>query len=170
MDPVIQHSRDRAIEEAVTLWALVSSQWPLDLRTVQDVVSAMMIETISVFALNARRALEVVPNRTSIRLEQGRWKWEPITKGEVVAELWDALNRIVHAKKLEVGWERLPADSAVIASGAVVVPYVRAETDRRELAFIDPFAMVHAFLYQALPLFDFARSEHFHRNAKGRLQ
>lgn len=169
-DPIIQHSRDRATEEAVTLWALASSQWPLDNRAVQERVNAMMVEAISVFSLNARRALEAIPNRVSIRLEQPRWQWEPITQGEVVAGLWDAMNRIVHARKLEVGWEKLPTGSAVIAGGAVVVPYVRAETDRREFAFIDPFAMAHAFLYKALPLLDFGFSDQFNQSTQGRPQ
>ena len=35
--------------------------------------------------------------------------------------------------------------------GAVVVPYVKAETDRRSEAYIDPFALSHAFLYFVYP-------------------
>jgi len=38
-----------------------------------------------------------------------------------------------------------------MAEGALVVPYVRAATDRKKLAFIDPFALSHAFLYGAYP-------------------
>jgi len=30
------------------------------------------------------------------------------TEGEVAGDLWDSLNRIIHARKLEVGWEELP--------------------------------------------------------------
>ena len=61
------------------------------------------------------------------------------------------MNRIIHAHKLDVGFEELPAEVAVIAEGALVVPYMRAQTDRRKLAFIDPFALAHAFLCDALP-------------------
>jgi hypothetical protein len=39
----------------------------------------------------------------------------------------------------------------VIDGGAIIVPYIRAETDRKELAFIDPFALSHAYLYDVLP-------------------
>jgi hypothetical protein len=34
----------------------------------------------------------------------------------------------------------------------VVIPYIQSETDRRELAFIDPFALAHAYLYEVYPL------------------
>src|SRR5947207_248805 len=59
-----------------------------------------------------------------------------------------ALNHIVHARVLEVGVEPLPADSSVTDGGAVVIPYVLAETDQRKKAYIDPFALAHAFFYQ----------------------
>ncbi len=72
-------------------------------------------------------------------------------RGALIEDLWDSLNRVIHAKKLVVGWERLPDKVSVIANGAVVIPYIQVETDRRALAFIDPFAIAHAFLYQALP-------------------
>ena len=75
-----------------------------------------------------------------------------------MVELWDAMNRIIHARKLDVGWETVPSEVAVIAGGAIVVPYVQAETDRREYTFIDPFAMAHAFLYKALALLEFGRT------------
>jgi len=69
----------------------------------------------------------------------------------VVSDLWDALNRIIHAQKLQVGFEKLPKEMEVIVGGACVVPYIQAETDRRKLAFIDPFALAHAFLYDVFP-------------------
>lgn len=71
-----------------------------------------------------------------------------------MGDLRDSLNRVIHARKLEVGWEELPSDASAIAAGAIVVPYIQAETDRRALAFIDPFAQAHAFLYHALPLLE----------------
>jgi hypothetical protein len=69
----------------------------------------------------------------------------------LVNDLWDALNRIIHAQKLQVGFEQLPTNVSVIDGGSLVVPYVKAATDRKKLAFIDPFALSHAFLYSALP-------------------
>jgi hypothetical protein len=154
METVIRHSRVRATGDAVVLWALSSAQYPLDHRLIQDQVTVMVVEAVSSFSLSARRALEVVLERPSIKLNQPRWNWVPKAKGEVVVNLWDAVRRIIHARKLDVGWEELPKDVSVIPAGAIIIPYVQAETDRRALAFIDPFALAHAFLYQALPLLD----------------
>lgn len=154
MESVVRHSRTRATEEAVILWALASAQYPLDHRVIQEEATVMLVEAISSFALNARRALEGTPDHSCIQLVQARWTWDPKEKGELVPNLWDALNRIIHAKRLEVGWEILPSNASVIAGGAIVIPYVQAETDRRALAFIDPFALAHAFLYKALPALD----------------
>lgn len=103
------------------------------------------------FARNARRTIEILPKSEKSPLAQSRWKWAPTTAGEVVRDFWDALNRVIHAQRLEVGFEELPKQLAVIDGGAVVVPCVQAATDHKELAFIDPFALSHAYLYGAYP-------------------
>ncbi|WP_435106938.1 hypothetical protein [Arhodomonas sp. AD133] len=151
MENITRHSIDRASEEAVNLWSLASSQYPLKNRLIQEYANTTIIEVVSSFALNARRAMEIIPPKVKYPLSAARWKWEPSRKGEKVADLWDALNRIIHARKLYVGFEGLPEDVSVIDGGAIIVPYVQAETDRKELAFIDPFSLSHAFLYGALP-------------------
>jgi hypothetical protein len=61
------------------------------------------------------------------------------------------VSQVIHAQKLEVGFEQLPTSVSVIDGGALVVPYIQAATDRKKLAFIDPFALSHAFLYGAYP-------------------
>ncbi len=152
MEPITRHSVMRASDEAVKLWALSSAQYPRQHGLILDVATASIIETVSAFALNARRALELLPQDKKFQLTQPRWQWAPTNDGEMVLDLWDALNRIIHAQKLDFGFEQLPKAVSVIAEGALVVPYVRAETDRKKLAFIDPFALSHAFLYGALPL------------------
>lgn len=151
MEVIIQHSIDRASEEAVKLWSLASSQYPFENELIQEYTNTTVIEVISSFALNARRAMEALPSQQKYSLNSVRWKWEPTIKGEKVEHLWDALNRIIHARKLYVGFERLPEHVSVIDGGAVVIPYIQAETDRKKLAFIDPFSLSHAFLYGALP-------------------
>lgn len=151
MENITLHSIDRASEEAVSLWSLASSQYPLKNRLIQEYAKTTIIEVLSSFALNARRAMEVLPPKVKYPLNSARWQWEPSSKGEKVADLWDALNRIIHARKLHVGFERLPDSVSVIDGGAIIVPYIQAETDRKELAFIDPFSLSHAFLYGALP-------------------
>ncbi len=69
----------------------------------------------------------------------------------MVSNLRDALNRIIHAQKLVVGFEQLLPQVSVIDGRALVVPYIQAATDRKKLAFIDPFALSDAFLYGGYP-------------------
>ena len=152
MEAIKKHSAARAAEEAVVLWSLASTQFPKNFPSFLEEASACMIEVVSAFALNARRMIESLENRPKFLLSQKRWRWKPTKKGELVSELWDALNRIIHAKKLLIGFEPLPDNISVIDGGAVVIPYIQAETDRRELAFIDPFACAHAYLYEVYPL------------------
>jgi len=151
MEEITKHSVERASEEAVKLWALSSSQYPFQNKLIQEHTNITIIEVVSTFALNARRAMEVLPPKVKFPLSAARWNWEPTKGGEKVAGLWDALNRIIHARKLYVGFEHMPEKESVIEGGAIIVPYIKAETDRKELAFIDPFALSHAFLYGALP-------------------
>ena len=151
MEAVIHHSVNRAADEAVNIWALASAQYPKKHIFILNIVTARIIESLGAFALNARRTLEILPGDEKYQLEQPRWNWEPRNESVVVYDLRDALNRIIHANKLEVGFEDLPKKLAVTTEGSVVVPYIRAETDRKKLAFIDPFALSHAFLYCVYP-------------------
>jgi hypothetical protein len=152
MEVITKHSACRAAEEPVILWSLASTQFPKNNIGFLEETFSCMIEVVSAFALNARRMIESVENKPKFFLSQKRWRWKPTKKGEIVSELRDALNRIIHAKKLVVGFESLPDNISVIDGGAVVIPYIQAETDRRELAFIDPFALAHAYLYEVYPL------------------
>ncbi len=127
-ESIIRHSTGRATEEAVVLWALASAQYPVDHRVIQDRATVILVDSVSSFSLNARRVLEGIPDRHQIQLAQPRWKWVPKTNGELVTSLWDALNRIIHARKLDVGWEALPDSESVIAKGAIVIPYIQAQT------------------------------------------
>lgn len=151
MEEITLHSVQKASEEAVKLWALASAQYPFQNSIIQEETKATVIEVISSFSLNTRRAMEILPPKVKYPLNVARWNWSPTIKGGKVTDLWDALNRIIHAQKLEVGFERLPDSISVIDGGAIIIPYIRAKTDRRKLAFIDPFSMSHAFLYGVLP-------------------
>lgn len=152
MEMVTKHSVDRATDEAVRLWSFASTQYPIqDGVVIQEKLEYMVVESASAFSFNARRAMEVLPRDREFRLCQPRYEWRPTVDGEVVGNLRDALNRIIHSGKMIVGFERLPPESAVMPGGAYVIPYLRAETDRRKLSFIDTFALSHCFLYQVLP-------------------
>lgn len=151
MEAIAQHSITVATDEAVRLWALASTEYPKHHQPLVTALVTNVIEVASTFALNARRAMELLPKGMKFTLDSPRWKWVPSTSEEKVNDLWDATNRIIHARRLLVGLESLPKHLSVITGESVFVPYIQAETDRKELAFIDPFAMSHAFLYGALP-------------------
>jgi len=151
MNAVTQHSLIRATDEAVRLWALTSAQYPSQHQQILDVATASVIEATSAFALHARRAMEILPRSEKFPLVQSRWIWVPTAPGEIVRDLWDALSRIIHAQRLTVGFEKLPPQLSAIGGGAVVVPYIQAATDRKPIAFIDPFALAYAYLYDVYP-------------------
>ncbi len=151
MEIITKHSQKQTIEAATLLWSLASAQYPKRNQLLLNYATARIIQTLDVFALNARRLIENMPKGQAIALNSSRWQWEPSTNKPLVNNLWDALNHISHAKVLKVGFEELPPSVSVIDGGAVVIPYILAKTDRKELAYIDPFAMAHAIFYQALP-------------------
>lgn len=142
---VLGHSRIHALEAAARLWSLCGAQYPMHHELLLETVAASTIETLTVLSVNARRLLE--RDRTKYALTARRWEWERKSTEAVVLDLQDALNRVIHAKDLRVGFEKLPSDIGVIDGGAVVIPYVMIETDRKPLSFVDPFSIAHALLY-----------------------
>ncbi len=148
MEVIVQHSFNRATEEASILWAIASSQYPLQNKLIQLHIVAQTIEIVSAFALNARRVVERLPKTEKFNLSSHRWDWQPTSKMNKVGDFVDALNHIIHAKTLEVGMETLPEKASIIDGGAVCIPYVLASTDRKDKAYIDPFALAHCFYYQ----------------------
>jgi hypothetical protein len=156
MEVITRHSFDRAATCATRLWSLSSTQFPKRNAVILKYASGEMIENISSFALNARRVLEAMPHTLKFRLEASRWQTDPTAGHPVVQDFRDALNRIVHALSLQVGFEQLPTEVSIIDGGTLVIPYVFATTDRKEKSYIDPFSLAHAFFYQLYPEF----SEH----------
>ena len=153
METVTSHSIERATDEAVRLWSLASAQYPIkDGAVIQTRLEYMVIESASAFSFNARRVTEVLPDKEKYQLHQPRYEWRPTGDGEIVESFSYALNRIIHSRKMKVGFEKLPAEVSIISGGAYVVPYIQAKTDQRELAFIDTFALSHCFLHEVLPV------------------
>lgn len=161
MELITRHSLNQATSSASLIWSLASAQYPEHNELLVRTVVAEMIEQLDVFALNGRRVMERLPKLKPVQLTERRWVWSPSTEMSVVSLFRGALNHIIHARVLEVGVERLPDDDSIIDGGAVVIPYVLAETDQRKKAYIDPFALAHAFFYQVLPLVHecFSRTE-----------
>ena len=151
MQRITTHSAQKATDEGVRLWALASAQFTARHGLILEAAEAAIIEVISSFALNARRAMELIHGKEKFELKQPRWNWAPKNGDEIVRELRDALNRIIHAQQLEVRFVQLPESLSVIDGGAAVVPFLHARTDRKATACIDPFALAHVYLYEVLP-------------------
>lgn len=151
MEEIIRHSIEKASDEAVKLWALSCSEYPFQNKMIQEHINIVIIDILSSFALNARRAMEILPSKVEeYPLTAKRWKWEPIGAEEIPYFRW-ALDRIIHAKKLNVGFEYLPDNPSGLDGGALIVPYIEAGTDRKKSAFIDLYALSYTFLYDVLP-------------------
>ena len=122
MEAVTRHSAERATEEAVRLWSFSSAQYPIqDGAVIQARLEYMLVESASTFSFNARRAMEVLHPDREFKLRQPRYEWKPTVEGEVVGNLWDALNRIIHSRKMTVGFVQLPAHMTVMTGGTYVV-------------------------------------------------
>jgi len=142
------HSYEQAKRSATLLWSLSSSQYPLHHPALLDTAAEVVIETATIFAVNLRRVLEVADVPQRLVLDQPRWEWEPTTDAARVGTLREALNRIIHAQQLQVGFVSLPLELSAIEGGAVVIPYLSLATDRHPEALVDLFSMAHAALYK----------------------
>lgn len=125
MERILIHSAERASDEAVRLWALASSQFPKRHTLILGAAETAIIEVISSFALNARRAMETIPVAEKFMLSQPRWTWAPDAGSEIVTDLRDALNRIIHAQKLEIRFVELPPALTVVEGVQLSCPSFR---------------------------------------------
>ena len=149
MEPITRHSMERAREEAVRLWSLASTQFPIQNKDIQESLDYMMIESVSAFSFNARRATEELPYDCKFPLHQRGFVWE--AEGEEVSDFRDALNRTIHSREMEIGYVKLPPKMSVIHGGAYVIPFIKVKTDKRPLALVDIFALSHCYLYEVFP-------------------
>ncbi len=110
MEAIVQHSVDRATDEAIRLWSMANAQYPSTWEPdIRVRLAHMIIERASIFALNARRAMEGLSDKRQFKLNQSWYDWKPIAKGDIVEDFVEALNRIIHARVLKVGYENVRA-------------------------------------------------------------
>ena len=148
---VAKQSALRASEESVRLWALASAEYPIrGGALIQNYSEMAVLNSVTEFAVNGRRAMEAYKLKENFYLKQPRWNWKPTKGHDKVGELREAFNRIVHAQRLDVGFEKLPTKSSCMGGEGIVIPYIMAQTDRKALSFIDLFAMAHAWLFQVM--------------------
>jgi hypothetical protein len=148
---IVRLSLDRASASAVRIWAMASAQYPERHGELCARLQATVVDDVSTFAVNGRRVIEWLGN-TKFQLVQRRWDWGHDNNPDEVSELKQALDRVLHARSLNVALVRLPLDQSVISGGAVVIPFLEIGTDWRTPALVDLFAMAHSFLYDVAPL------------------
>ena len=158
MADINQFALQQAEAAAASLWAFGSAPFPLaNGAIIQSHIEQSVTATAIAFAIHVRRILDNRAIRTTFTLDEPFRHWSPAHGLAKVANLRDALNRIVHATEFEVGFERLPDNTAKILGGAIGVIYLRTKTDHREEALIDVFALASCFFHQVLPALQPAR-------------
>jgi len=153
MSDINQFALQQAEAAAARLWAFGSAPFPLaNGAIIQSHIEQAVTDTAIAFAIHVRRLLDNRAIRTKFTLDEPFWHWSPTRGLTKVMSLRDALNRIVHATAFTVGFERLPEGAAKIEGGAISVLYLQTETDQREEALIDVFALASCFFHQVLPV------------------
>jgi hypothetical protein len=153
MSDINSFALQQATAAAAKLWALGSAPFPYKTSTaavIHSHIDMLVTETAIDFAIHVRRILDNSAIRTKFTLDEQFRAWVEHRLPRVM-DLRDALNRIVHATEFEVGFERLPDNSANIRGGAIGVVYLRTRTDQRDEALIDVFALASCFFHQVLP-------------------
>jgi hypothetical protein len=143
----------KAEAAAANLWAFGTAVFPFaNGAMLQRHVEQEVTDTAIAFAVHVRRILDNRNIHMQFALDDPYWQWAPAQNMTKVAVLRDALNRIVHATKFTVGFERLPDHAHKIAGGAICVLYLKTETDRREESLIDVFSLAACFYHRVLPV------------------
>ena len=147
-DPIIQQSAARAATSAAVIWAMSTAQYPWPRLLIINEIEAAIIDEVSTFAVNARRAMDALPPpRTRYALTPRRDPpWEGAERGVPVTALREALDRVVHASRLTVNFHVLKPQESTIEYGAALLTSLAIETDRRAVAHVDPLAMADAYL------------------------
>ena len=137
---------------AARLWAFGSAPYPLSGGAlIQRHIEQEVTNTAIAFAIHVRRLVDNKALRTKFLLNEPFRIWAPTNGLTKVNDLREALNRIIHATEFKVGFERLPDDSTKIQGGAIGVIYLSTQTDQRDEALIDVFALASCFFHQVLP-------------------
>jgi hypothetical protein len=130
---------DRA---ALDLTAHASAVWPVDFLCSSSIVAERLCEIGLVFAVNARRVLEM----KSLNAEMGKTLWE--YKDELrptSASLKDALNGIIHSRSLRVNYARYARSPFSDQEGWSATHFIFT-TDRYPETFVPIYGLAHSYL------------------------
>ncbi|MGH7228572.1 MAG: hypothetical protein ACREIH_05085 [Nitrospiraceae bacterium] len=104
MADINKFALQQAEAAAAKLWAFGSAPFPLaNGAIIQSHIEQSVTDTAIAFAIHVRRILDNKAIRTKFTLDEPFRHWSPAHRLTKVADLRDALNRIVHATEFEVG-------------------------------------------------------------------
>ena len=139
-------AREAAIRDAVTITALAGSVY-FPSEFIIDEVQRQLLDRVTSFAIHARRALEIADLR-GIEIEGGRWRFVmPPPDMNEERNLWDAVNKILHARHLQVYvFQKSPAEIFLSPGFEWVLMHLEVQSDRGEKVHVSPFGLAYSYL------------------------
>jgi hypothetical protein len=138
-------AHEAAIRDAVSITALSGSVY-FPTEFIIDEVQRQLLDKVTSFAIHARRALEIA-NLRGIQIEGGRWRFvAPPPELKEERNLWDAINKIIHARHLQVYvFQRSPSEIFLGPGFEWVLMHLEVQSDR-EKVHVSPFGLAYSYL------------------------
>ena len=139
----------RAIDSALRLFSISSSIIPIEFK---DRVSDQIIVEISEFALHARRVNEICDFRKFDFSTTKSDRWNTSGHQSPLEDRYqNALNRLIHAKSLTVGYSQWGGEKIFLSSQNNIIPsYLEIETDRLDAKCVSIFGVSFCFLTEVI--------------------
>jgi hypothetical protein len=141
----IEVARKSAFRDAIRLSALAyASYFPND--QIISEAERQIVDCLGSFAINARRTLELLDIQ-GVRIEGGRWKFKDAVKDlNEATDLRDTVNKIVHARMLQVFVFQKETNVFLDAGHEWVFTYAAIRSDRGPTVHVNPVGLAYSFL------------------------
>ncbi|MBK0327687.1 hypothetical protein I5535_10280 [Rhodobacteraceae bacterium F11138] len=136
------NARSQAVLHGLRLAALCGNIWPADDDGLSQLVSEQIITELISFSINARRFMEISGHKNLkaegplIRISQNGYKYEN--------DVWTAVNRVVHADKIEVHYVT-PVTRKFENLGDLVVANAMITSPQRDTVSVCPEGLFIGF-------------------------
>ncbi len=139
------HADGIATREAILVAGLADCTWPSHDERLVRLISEVMVKHIGDFAIAARRSLEISDQRNIAVYDISRRLGIRVNIRTYGGDLWNAVNCIIHARKIVVmTWEM----------GAKLFPkvsdrrisHLNVHSDQGSEVYLCPFGLAHAYL------------------------
>jgi len=143
-DSAADRAKNDAVSSAIVISALCRTRWSNREVETGKLASNELLRQLMIFAINARRLLEIRGERFSL----GRPYWQDAEEHGLIeheADCWTILNRLVHHREVSlVAWTRSNDSDFCVFSHATV------RSDKEGSMKFCPDALARAFLKHAL--------------------